>query len=54
MDPRFSYPAHIPRHGDPSLNRLPHNFNMQVCKPNYTFGFIEGTTSLLILAKRDY
>uniref|UniRef100_A0AAQ4R1U3 CECR2 histone acetyl-lysine reader n=1 Tax=Gasterosteus aculeatus aculeatus TaxID=481459 RepID=A0AAQ4R1U3_GASAC len=29
MDPRFSYPAHIPRHGDPSLNRLPHNFNMQ-------------------------
>ncbi|XP_062276069.1 chromatin remodeling regulator CECR2 isoform X1 [Scomber scombrus] len=29
MDPRFTYPAHIPRHGDPSLNRLPHNFNMQ-------------------------
>ncbi|XP_077953641.1 chromatin remodeling regulator CECR2-like [Gasterosteus aculeatus] len=29
MDPRFSYPAHIPRHGDPSLNRLPHNFNIQ-------------------------
>ncbi|XP_044049359.1 cat eye syndrome critical region protein 2 isoform X2 [Siniperca chuatsi] len=29
MDPRFAYPAHIPRHGDPSLNRLPHNFNMQ-------------------------
>ncbi|XP_059190683.1 chromatin remodeling regulator CECR2 [Centropristis striata] len=29
MDPRFSYPAHIPRHGDPSMNRLPHNFNMQ-------------------------
>ncbi|XP_075938189.1 chromatin remodeling regulator CECR2 [Anarhichas minor] len=29
MDPRFSYPAHISRHGDPSLNHLPHNFNMQ-------------------------
>ncbi|XP_070763704.1 chromatin remodeling regulator CECR2 [Enoplosus armatus] len=29
MDPRFAYPAHIPRHGDPSLNRMPHNFNMQ-------------------------
>ncbi|XP_045892571.1 cat eye syndrome critical region protein 2 [Micropterus dolomieu] len=29
MDPRFTYPAHIPRHGDPSFNRLPHNFNMQ-------------------------
>ncbi|KAE8296570.1 Cat eye syndrome critical region protein 2 [Larimichthys crocea] len=29
MDPRFAYPAHIPRHGDPSLNHLPHNFNMQ-------------------------
>ncbi|KAM7414152.1 hypothetical protein PAMA_019124 [Pampus argenteus] len=29
MDPRFAYPAHIPRHGDPSLNRLPHNYNMQ-------------------------
>lgn len=37
MDPRFTYPAHIPRHGDPSLNRLPHNFNMQVYKPIYTF-----------------
>ncbi|XP_033997334.1 cat eye syndrome critical region protein 2 homolog [Trematomus bernacchii] len=29
MDPRFAYPAHIPRHGDPSLNHMPHNFNMQ-------------------------
>ncbi|XP_031141207.2 cat eye syndrome critical region protein 2 isoform X1 [Sander lucioperca] len=29
MDPRFAYQAHIPRHGDPSLNHLPHNFNMQ-------------------------
>uniref|UniRef100_A0A3B4XJT8 Cat eye syndrome critical region protein 2 homolog n=1 Tax=Seriola lalandi dorsalis TaxID=1841481 RepID=A0A3B4XJT8_SERLL len=29
MDPRFAYPGHIPRHGDPNLNRLPHNFNMQ-------------------------
>ncbi len=30
VDPRFAYPAHISRHGDPSLNHLPHNFNMQV------------------------
>ncbi|XP_077372027.1 uncharacterized protein cecr2 isoform X2 [Festucalex cinctus] len=29
MDPRFAYPGHIPRHGEPSSNRLPHNFNMQ-------------------------
>ncbi|XP_056271737.1 chromatin remodeling regulator CECR2 [Pseudoliparis swirei] len=29
MDPRFSYPAHIARHRDPGLNRLPHNFAMQ-------------------------
>ncbi|XP_049429400.1 cat eye syndrome critical region protein 2 isoform X3 [Epinephelus fuscoguttatus] len=29
MDPRFAYPGHIPRHGDPGLNHLPHNFNMQ-------------------------
>ncbi|XP_028263577.1 cat eye syndrome critical region protein 2 isoform X2 [Parambassis ranga] len=29
MDPRFAYAVHIPRHGDPNLNRLPHNFNMQ-------------------------
>ncbi|KAM9854084.1 chromatin remodeling regulator CECR2 [Aulostomus maculatus] len=29
MDPRFGYPGHIPRHGDPNLNRLPHNFNMK-------------------------
>ncbi|XP_071752945.2 chromatin remodeling regulator CECR2 [Centroberyx gerrardi] len=29
MDPRFVYPGHIPRHGDPNLNRMPHNFNMQ-------------------------
>lgn len=37
MDPHFAYPAHIPRHGDPSLSRLPHNFNMQVYRPNCTF-----------------
>lgn len=30
MDPRFAYPAHIRRHGDPSLNHVPRNFNMQV------------------------
>lgn len=29
MDPRFGYPVHIPRHGDPNMNRMPHNFNMQ-------------------------
>nr|XP_046249427.1 cat eye syndrome critical region protein 2 homolog isoform X2 [Scatophagus argus] len=29
MDPRFAYPAHIPRHGDPRLNNLPPSFNMQ-------------------------
>ncbi|XP_077423380.1 chromatin remodeling regulator CECR2 isoform X2 [Vanacampus margaritifer] len=29
MDPHFAYPGHIPRHGDPSSNRLPHNFNVQ-------------------------
>ncbi|CAJ1057213.1 cat eye syndrome critical region protein 2 [Xyrichtys novacula] len=29
MDPRFAYPAHIPRHGDPGLNRMPHSFNVQ-------------------------
>ncbi|XP_039988163.1 cat eye syndrome critical region protein 2 [Xiphias gladius] len=29
MDPRFAYQAHIPRHGDPNLNRLSCNFNMQ-------------------------
>ncbi|XP_061532334.1 LOW QUALITY PROTEIN: chromatin remodeling regulator CECR2 [Phycodurus eques] len=29
MDPRFAYPGHIPRHGDPDFNHLPHNFNMQ-------------------------
>lgn len=37
MDPRFAYPVHIPRHGDPNLSRLPHNFNMQVYRPNYIF-----------------
>lgn len=37
MDPRFGYPAHIPRHGDPSLSRLPHNFNMQVYRSIYTY-----------------
>lgn len=35
MDPRFGYQPHIPRHGNPSLNHVPHNFNMQV----YNFGF---------------
>ncbi|CAL8355500.1 unnamed protein product [Lota lota] len=32
MDPGFAYPAqgaHIPRHGDPGLHRMPHNFSMQ-------------------------
>ncbi|KAG7521553.1 cat eye syndrome critical region protein 2 [Solea senegalensis] len=29
MDPRFAYPAHISRHGDPNLNHFPRNFNMQ-------------------------
>ncbi|KAM3870083.1 chromatin remodeling regulator CECR2 [Diretmus argenteus] len=29
MDPRFAYPGHMPRHGDPNVNRMPHNFNMQ-------------------------
>lgn len=37
MDPRFTYPAHIPRHGDPNMNRLPHNYNIQVNKSYYTF-----------------
>lgn len=40
MDPRFAYPAHIPRHGDPSLNRLPHNYNMQVNRYNYKLNLI--------------
>lgn len=30
MDPRFGYPVHIPRHGDPNLSRYPHSFAMQV------------------------
>ncbi|XP_024121054.1 cat eye syndrome critical region protein 2 homolog [Oryzias melastigma] len=30
MDPRFTYPVHIPRHGDPNLNHMPQSFNMQV------------------------
>ncbi|XP_026167461.1 cat eye syndrome critical region protein 2 homolog [Mastacembelus armatus] len=29
MDPRFAYPGHVPRPGDPNFNHLPHNFNMQ-------------------------
>ncbi|XP_026220809.1 cat eye syndrome critical region protein 2 isoform X2 [Anabas testudineus] len=29
MDPRFAYLSHMPRHGDPNYNRLPHNFNIQ-------------------------
>ncbi|XP_023204544.1 cat eye syndrome critical region protein 2 isoform X1 [Xiphophorus maculatus] len=29
MDPRFSYPVHIPRPGDPNFSRYPHSFNMQ-------------------------
>lgn len=32
MDPRFGYPTHIPRHGNPSLSHIPHNFTMQVCQ----------------------
>uniref|UniRef100_A0A3P8RS52 CECR2 histone acetyl-lysine reader n=1 Tax=Amphiprion percula TaxID=161767 RepID=A0A3P8RS52_AMPPE len=35
MDPRFAYPVHISRHGDPNLNRLPHNFSMQVCRTHF-------------------
>ncbi|XP_061577331.1 chromatin remodeling regulator CECR2 isoform X1 [Cololabis saira] len=34
MDPRFAHPLHIPRHRDPSLNRLPHSFNMQHRMPD--------------------
>uniref|UniRef100_A0A8C6VZG6 Bromo domain-containing protein n=1 Tax=Nothobranchius furzeri TaxID=105023 RepID=A0A8C6VZG6_NOTFU len=30
MDPRFAYPVHIPRHGEPSFSHLPHSYNMQV------------------------
>nr|XP_061812940.1 chromatin remodeling regulator CECR2-like [Nerophis lumbriciformis] len=26
---RFAYPGHIPRLGDPNMNRLPHNYNIQ-------------------------
>nr|XP_015820931.2 chromatin remodeling regulator CECR2 isoform X2 [Nothobranchius furzeri] len=29
MDPRFAYPVHIPRHGEPSFSHLPHSYNMQ-------------------------
>lgn len=29
MDSHLNYSTHIPRHGDPNLNRLPHSFNMQ-------------------------
>eukprot|EP00066_Takifugu_rubripes_P016033 XP_011605299.1 PREDICTED: cat eye syndrome critical region protein 2 isoform X4 [Takifugu rubripes] len=29
MDSRFGYPTYIPRHGNPSLNHVPPNFNMQ-------------------------
>lgn len=32
MDSRFGYPTYIPRHGNPSLNHVPPNFNMQVYK----------------------
>lgn len=35
MDPRFAYLSHMPRHGDPNYNRLPHNFNIQVYIHNY-------------------
>lgn len=35
MDPRFAYRAHMPRHGDPNYNRLPHNFNIQVYIHDY-------------------
>ncbi|XP_028306266.1 cat eye syndrome critical region protein 2 [Gouania willdenowi] len=29
MDPRFTYPVNMHRHGDPSMNHMPHNLNMQ-------------------------
>ncbi|KAM7003574.1 LOW QUALITY PROTEIN: chromatin remodeling regulator CECR2 [Tautogolabrus adspersus] len=29
MDPRFAYQGHMPRHGEPSFNRFPQDFNMQ-------------------------
>ncbi|KAK7891372.1 hypothetical protein WMY93_023335 [Mugilogobius chulae] len=29
MNSHFNYPNHIPRNGDPNMNRLPHSFNMQ-------------------------
>lgn len=29
MDPRFAYQVHFSRQGDPNLNQLPHNFNIQ-------------------------
>lgn len=32
MDSRFGYPTYSPRHGNPSLNHVPPNFNMQVYK----------------------
>uniref|UniRef100_A0A3B3CPU9 Bromo domain-containing protein n=2 Tax=Oryzias melastigma TaxID=30732 RepID=A0A3B3CPU9_ORYME len=39
MDPRFTYPVHIPRHGDPNLNHMPQSFNMQHhMGPRYPMG----------------
>ncbi|XP_053741004.1 chromatin remodeling regulator CECR2 [Synchiropus splendidus] len=29
MDPRFAYPAHMPRHGNPHFNHMQPNYNMQ-------------------------
>lgn len=33
MNPHFNYPHHMPRNGDPSMNRLPHSLNMQQRMP---------------------
>uniref|UniRef100_A0A8C7YPI4 CECR2 histone acetyl-lysine reader n=1 Tax=Oryzias sinensis TaxID=183150 RepID=A0A8C7YPI4_9TELE len=39
MDPRFTYPVHIPRHGDPNLNHMSQSFNMQHhMGPRYSMG----------------
>ncbi|XP_021172325.2 cat eye syndrome critical region protein 2 isoform X1 [Fundulus heteroclitus] len=29
MDPRFGYPVHLPRPGEPNFSRYPHSFNLQ-------------------------
>ncbi|RVE72284.1 hypothetical protein OJAV_G00060330 [Oryzias javanicus] len=39
MDPRFTYPVHISRHGDPNLNHMSQSFNMQHhMGPRYPMG----------------